>query len=75
MSRSDSEQAQHETVWAAFWLPGHDRFDAVKKNGVESRVLRNTGRSANGQVARLVTPKRTEYPPKARDDRPFCPLS
>jgi hypothetical protein len=58
--------------WTLF-IQDLDRFDAVKKNEIESRVLKNTGRAENGQVASLVTPKRTQYPPKARGDCPFCP--
>ncbi|CAG7563839.1 unnamed protein product [Fusarium equiseti] len=66
------ERGTSDIGWTMF-IQDLDRFDAVKKNEIESRVLRNTGRAENGQAARLVTSKRTQYPPKARDDCPFCP--
>lgn len=68
-----SQEAGTSDVGWTMFIQDPDRFDAVKKNEVESRVLRNTGRAANGQVASLVTPKKTEYPPKGGDDCPFCP--
>ncbi|KAJ4011520.1 hypothetical protein NW752_008524 [Fusarium irregulare] len=46
-----------------------DRFNAVQKNEIQSRVSKNNGRDANGFPAGLVVPKKTE----GKSDCPCCP--